>query len=145
MPAIGIYLGLALTFKILSIIIIKIYRKKKGIPEKEKDTFIYSDRMARKMKVNPIEVQYESSLISMTFLAIGMLAFSIYYVFIAEGGWIFKAFYVFNAGCGAVLLLSNIVTQYQQYVSFKETSRLMAEQGSYAEIVSTNVEQPKSL
>ncbi len=120
----GIYLGVWLFIGFIGLYVGKMYKKKKGIPQ-EPHAYALPDVMARIMKNVDMRTQYESSILSMFFILIGMIAFTIYLVFLTEFSLIFKILTSFNSFFGVIFMLSYLVTTYQQYISYMETQTVM--------------------
>jgi hypothetical protein len=121
----GIVLGLLLVLVIAINIIVKI-KNRKGKTEKD-DDFIFPSKVANTMKNISIVTQYESSILSLFCLIVGMLLFIIYVCFIAPYHWIMKAFITFNSVFGILLMASMLVTNYQQFISHKESTRMLGD------------------
>lgn len=119
------FTGIVLILLVFLIITINFYvkyqNKKKGVTN---DDFIFSEKVASKMKNIDPSIQYESSLISIAFLITGMILFCIYTIFFTDYAWLMKFFIIFNSLCGIVLMGSMLVTNYQQFISYKESIRL---------------------
>jgi hypothetical protein len=118
----GIYLGLWLFIGFIGLYVLKAYKKKKGLPQEE-FSYALPDSMAKVMKKVDMRTQYEASILSMFFMMVGLIAFTIYIIFIAEFGLIFKILTGFNSFFGVIFMLSYLITTYQQYVSYMETSK----------------------
>lgn len=119
----GIVLGILVILVVGINLIVKI-KNRKG---KTDDDFIFPTRVANTMKVIDIATQYEASILSIFCLMIGILLFVIYVVFIAEYNWIMKLFISFNSICGLVLIGSMLVTNYQQLMAHKESTKMLGE------------------
>ena len=124
LPFTGIVLGLL----ILLLFLLNFYYKFKNRnkTEKEKYSYAFPDSIAKAMKNVDQRTQYESGLLSMFFLLIGMIAFSIYFVTFTEFSWWYKAFYLFNSFWGAVFMISMLVTNYQAYVAYMAITEELA-------------------
>lgn len=120
----GIAISIYLFWTIVAHIFTKIRNKKKKV-QGEPNSFIFPDKMAKSMKEVDMAIQYEASLLSMSFLLIGMIAFSIYMIFFTDFGWTFKGFYIFNSACGFVLMYFYLVTNYQQYIAYMQAKNIM--------------------
>ena len=94
---------------------------------KEEDAFILPDAMAKTMKMIALQTQYEATILSLFFMVLGGTGFVIYYLFFVDASWATKGFLVFNGICGLVLMLSMLVTNYQQYVLFKQANKPLQE------------------
>ena len=124
----GIFLLLWIFIGFLSILVIKLYKKKRGIQQSE-DSYVFPDVLSNIMKKVDIRTQYEASLLSISFILIGLVAMAIYTVtFMDVSGWA-KFMITFNMFWGFIFLTSFLVTNYQQYVSYLQTEKLMNEFG----------------
>lgn len=92
--------------------------KNRNNPNQEKHSYAFPDVMAKAMKNVDQRTQYESALLSMFFMLIGMIAFTIYITAFTANSWWFKGFFIFNAFWGVVLMTSFMVTQYQAYNNY---------------------------
>jgi hypothetical protein len=119
------YTGMVLGLLVILIVSINIIIKIKNRKGKSDDDFIFSSRTAEAMKLVDISTQYEASILSLFCLIIGMLLFTIYVFFIAPYTWLMRIFISFNTLCGIILMLSMLITNYQQYISHKESRRLI--------------------
>ena len=119
----GIVLGLLLVLVVAINIVVKIKDRKKD----KSDSFIFPDKVANTMKVIDIATQYEASILSIFCLMIGILLFVIYVIFLAPYNWITKAFVAFNSICGLFLMGSMLITNYQQLVAHKESTRMLGD------------------
>ena len=113
----GIILAGLLLFSVFANLVIRYFKKKKATD----DSFIFPEELANKMKNISIGVQYEAAILSIAFIMTGMTLFSIYFVFYLDFTWGYKVFYVFNYACGFVLMGSMLLTNYQQYVYWKQS------------------------
>lgn len=120
----GIYLGAWLFIGFIGLYIGKFIKKKKGI-EGEPHAYALPDIMAKVMKKVDMRTQYESSILSMFFIMVGMIAFTIYLVFLTNFSLMFKILTAFNSIFGIIFMLSYLVTTYQQYISYMETQTVM--------------------
>lgn len=120
----GIVLALLLVLVVAINVVIKI-KNRKG--KTDEDAFIFPTKVANTMKVIDIATQYEASILSIFSLIIGIILFGIYVVFFAPYNLITKIFVVFNSVCAVLLMGSMLVTNYQQLVSHKESTRMLGE------------------
>ena len=88
--------------------------------QKEEHSYIFPKKMARIMAVIDQRTQYESALLSMTFIMIGMLALTIYMDFFTAQTLLFKIMFTFNIVCGFFLMGSFLITQFQSYIQFMQ-------------------------
>lgn len=119
----GIVLGVLLVLVVAINIVIKI-KNRKG---KSDDDFIFPTKVANTMKVIDIATQYEATILSIFCLMIGILLFVIYVIFLAPYNWIMKSFIAFNSICGIVLMGSMLVTNYQQLMAHRESTKMLGE------------------
>jgi Zn-dependent protease with chaperone function len=78
--------------------------------------------MAKMMKKIDMRSQLEASMISMTFIMIGMIIMVIYLIIYAQMGLFYKGLIVFNLLCAFIFISSFLITTYHQYISFMEIS-----------------------
>jgi hypothetical protein len=90
--------------------------------EKEKLSFVFPNIMAKMMKKIDMRAQLESSMISMSFIMVGMIIMVIYLIIYGQMGLFYKCLIVFNLLCGFIFISSFLVTTYHQYISFMEIS-----------------------
>ena len=87
----------------------------------EDPTYIYPKRLAKRMKKIDMRTQLEASMLSMTLLMIGIILVGIHQILYGDQTIVFKIMIVFNLICGFVLIGSQVVTSYQQYVNHMQT------------------------
>jgi hypothetical protein len=120
------FTGIVLLLLVFLVIIVNFYvkyrDKNKGVVNND---FIFPEKVAKSMKTMDVGIQYEASIISIAFLMVGMILFDIYVIFFTGYETILKAFIVFNSCCGIVLMGSMLVTNYQQFISYKESMNIM--------------------
>jgi hypothetical protein len=121
-PFTGIYIGAWIGVGFIALYVGKIYKKKKGIPQEE-HAYALPDVMAKVMKKVDMRTQYESSILSMFFIMVGMTAFTVYLVFLTDFSIWFKVLTAFNSFFGIIFMLSYLVTTYQQYVNYMDTQK----------------------
>jgi len=124
----GIALLLWVFLGIIGVLVTKFYKKKRGIPQSD-DSYVFPDVLSNIMKKVDMRTQYEASLLSISFILMGLIAMAIYTVtFMDVGGWA-KFMITFNMFWGFIFLTSFLVTNYQQYVAYLQTAKLMDELG----------------
>lgn len=96
-------------------------KKNKGEP----NSYAFPDSMARFMKLVDQRTQYESALLSMFFILVGMILFTVYIVAFTNQGFWFKTLFVFNSFWGVILLGSFMVTQFQSYNNYMQIKKEM--------------------
>lgn len=116
----GLFFTIWLAEAFLSNFIIKLYKKKRGIPQ-EKYGYAFPDSMARFMKKVDMRTQLESALLSMFFILTGMIALDIYIIFFMNFNWWFKGLMLFNSFWAGVFLTTSLIGQYQSYVTYLQT------------------------
>lgn len=116
----GILLGLLIAVLFVINFIIKIYKKKTGAAQ-EDYSYCFPDKMAKVMKKMDMRTQMEAGLLSMFFILVGMLAFTVYVIFFAAFSIWFKILTAFNSFWGLVFMVSFLVSQYQSYVTYMQT------------------------
>lgn len=119
----GVVIALLIVGAVIINIVVKLKNRKS--PEVNDNSFILPKGVANKMNKVDMGIQYEASILSLSFLIVGMILFSVYFIFFTGYDWAFKAFYLFNSICGIVLMISMLVSNYQQYVSYKESKNLL--------------------
>ena len=123
----GMFLGLMVILIVAINIVVKL-KNRKG--KKSDDEFIFPTAVANTMKLVDISTQYEASILSLFALIVGMLLFVIYVIFIAPYNLISKIFISFNTLCGVGLMVSMLVTNYQQFVAHKESTTMLKDLAS---------------
>jgi hypothetical protein len=122
------FTGIVLVTLIILIIIINIYvklkNKSKGLHSED---FIFSPEVAQTLKKVDIGIQYESSMIATFFLIVGLLLFTIYTVFFTQYQLVMKIFITFNSFFAMILMASMLITSYQQFISYRESTKMFAE------------------
>jgi hypothetical protein len=118
----GILLGVLLFSAVTANFVKKYIDNKNG----KKVEFLLPDNLANKVKEVDIGIQYESSVVAMSFLLVGILAFNIYSIFFSDVGLAMKIFITFNSLCGFILLSSMLVTSYQQLMSYRSAISMVS-------------------
>ena len=91
----------------------------------EKDKrYVFPNLMAEMMKKVSIRVQFESSMMSVIFILLGLIAIAIYSIFFTETAVFMKVMVAINCVAGFIFLSSMLVTTYQQYLSYLEVESL---------------------
>lgn len=86
--------------------------------EKKTFSYIFPDFLAKAMSKVDMRTQFEASMLSMTFIAIGVVVTIVYLIIYIDFKLWYKIFLVFNGLAGIVFLWSFLVTQFQQYQSY---------------------------
>ena len=89
--------------------------------------YIFPNFMAKIMAKVDLRTQYEASMLSMTFILIGLMISVIYiYLYVQFPLW-YKITIIINGIADFVFLSSFIVTTYQQYITLMETLKFQKE------------------
>jgi len=93
----------------------KVKKKKK----KSKGNYCFPSPLAKIMEKVDIRTQYEASLLSMSFILVGLFISAFYMMFFVSGlqGW-YKVVSIINLIAGFIFLSSFLVTTFQQYKSY---------------------------
>lgn len=121
---IGLILIILVVFFVLIHIIGKVIQKKKK-KIGEPNSFILPDKMAKSFKTVDLGIQTESNIILIFLFILGITMFLIYFTFFTENPWLLKGFVIFNGLCGIGMMMVNLVTNYQQLVSYRESTQFI--------------------
>jgi len=94
---------------------------------KEKNTYIFPSKLAKMMNKVDLRVQLEASMLSLTFLMVGMILYSIYLAIYGGMNIWMKVFIIFNSICGMILMSTYLITNFQQYKNFMDTMGIDSE------------------
>lgn len=94
--------------------------EKKGV----KHRYIFPNPLAKLMKEVDTKTQFESSMLSMALLLLGMLLMSVYTMIYVDQGMVFKVLLVINILAGFLFMSSFMVTTYQQYCSYMDAMEI---------------------
>ena len=86
--------------------------------------YIFPNIMAEMMKKIDTRVQYESYMMSLVSILIGLIILGVYYIFFAQVSTFMKVMIGINSVAGFIFLSSQLVTTYQQYLSYMEAKDL---------------------
>ena len=81
-------------------------------------SYIFGKTIGKFMIKIDQRLQYESTLMSMSLIMLGLVLFTIYIDFYTSQTLWFKIMFTFNSICGMGLLGSFLVTQFQAYQSY---------------------------
>ncbi len=95
--------------------------------QKTKGNYIYPSKFAKLMAGISPRTQYEASMMSMTFILLGLIASMIYIVFFMEVSLVMKIGITVNSLAGMVFLFSFLTTTFQQYQTYLVAVDLMDE------------------
>lgn len=84
----------------------------------ENKNYLFPDFLAKAMSKVDMRTQYESSMMSMSFMCLGMIVTIVYLVIYFDFAWWYKIFLVVNGLAGMVFMWSYLVTTYQQYLTY---------------------------
>lgn len=114
--------------------------------KKEEHNYIFGKGIGKFLSSIDQRVQYESTLMSMTLILLGMIWFTVYMDFFTQQTLTFKIMLTFNSVCGMILLGSFLTTQFQAYTNymaiFDEMKQFQNATGSL-EIVQQNTKKLK--
>ena len=86
--------------------------------EKEGHNYIFGKKIGFVLAKMDQRLQYESAMMSMALILIGMLTMTVYMDFYTSQTLLFKIMFTFNMICGMGLLGSFLVTQFQAYQNY---------------------------
>lgn len=118
----GIVLASLIGIIIAVNIYVKLKNKKEGL---HGDDFIFSPEVASTLRKIDIGIQLESSIIATFFLIVGLLLFTIYTIFFTQYQLVMKIFLTFNSFFAMILMGSMLITNYQQLMSYKESTKML--------------------
>lgn len=101
---------------------------KKNKEVNSKNNYIFPDVFGKWMGKLDQRTQYEGGMMATTLIMIGLVAMTIYIWIYMNWGLGFKILTTFNAAAGLLLMISNLVTLFQQYQAFmgyKQTQELI--------------------
>lgn len=91
--------------------------------DKEIHKYIFPDILARAMSKVDIQTQFESSLMSMSLMMIGLVVTGFYLVFYTTFALWYKIFLVINLLAGLVFFWSNLITQFQMFQNYMKVKQ----------------------
>lgn len=142
-PFTGIVLGILIALIIAINVYVTLKNKKERL---NSDDFIFSPKVADNLKKVDMGIQYETSIISVFFLIVGLLLFCIYTIFFTPYALIMKIFITFNSFFAMLMMGSMLITNYQQYISYRESKKMFAQfSNSDIGIGSSEVLSPESM
>jgi len=89
-----------------------------------KHRYIFPNPLARMMKKVDDKTNYESSMMSMTLLLIGMILMGAYTLIYLDQSVVFKVLVAINLIAGFLFMYSFLVTTYQQYYSYMDAMEI---------------------
>ena len=98
--------------------------------EKEEHNYCIPSPLASLMNKIDDRTQMEASLLSMSFLLIGLLFFGVYAVVFSNFNLWAKIMTGFNTLCGFIFLFSYLVTTFNQYQALMETQEIIGNFGT---------------
>lgn len=134
--AIGLGLVVWLAVIVFLHLITKAINKKN--PKAEENSYILPDKVAKKMKLIDMRVQYEASIMATVFIILGMITFTIYLIFFTQLSNWYKFFIAFNSFWGVVFLGSSLITVYQQYNYYMISKKVIEESNDLLSIPQNN-------
>ena len=102
--------------------------KKDKKKKKSKNNYCFPSPLAKMMEKVDIRTQYEASLLSMSFILVGLFLSTIYMIFFVTGleGW-YKVTLIINLIAGFIFLSSFLITTFQQYKSYMRAKEFQEE------------------
>jgi len=88
--------------------------------EKSKASYIFGDWLGNVMSKVDMRTQYESGLLSMSLMMIGLILMIIYIAIYMQYALWYKIFLIVNLLAGLVFFMSNLTSQFQQYQNYME-------------------------
>lgn len=86
--------------------------------DKVKNSYIFPDILAKSMSRMSQRLQFESAMMSMSFMMIGVMITIVYIIkYITFPTW-YKVTIVINLAAALIFMWSNLITQFQQYQSY---------------------------
>ena len=98
-----------------------------GKMNKDDKNYVFPNPMAKLMASIDQRTQYEANMMSVLFILIGLLVMGGYAIFFSELSLFMKIMISVNTVAGFMFLFSNLVTTYQQYVSYLEALDVLTE------------------
>jgi hypothetical protein len=87
--------------------------------------YIFGDLLGTAMSKVDLRVQYESTMLSISLMLIGMILTGIYLTIYFEFALWYKIVLVINILAGIVFMTSNLITTYQQFVNYMTALEFM--------------------
>lgn len=115
----GLLLALGVVLGIITVIISKVIKKKKGI---KNTSFLFPDKVAEGMNKVDIGIQYETTVVGVMGIMLGTTLFTIYFIFFTDFSWWLRGFYLFNWVCSLLLMGSMLVTNWQQLDNYRQVN-----------------------
>lgn len=97
--------------------------------------YIFPDFLARVMAKVDMRTQYEASMLSMSFMSIGLVVTITYLVIFFDFQLWYRIFLVINGVAGLLFMWSFITTTYQQYRAYMGTIDFQKELKGGVEII----------
>ncbi len=98
------------------------------VRRKDKTNYIFPDFLGRIMSKVDLRTQYEASMLSMTFILIGLITTGIYMLIYADFRLWYKIFLIVNIIAGIIFISSYITTTFQQYKTYMEVRNFQEKQ-----------------
>lgn len=133
----GILLLVWIAVGIVAMLIGKVIQKKTG--KGEPYAYVFPDTIAKGMKNMDMRTQYEAGLLSSFMIMIGIAAFAIYFVTFYDVSLAMKILTAVNAFFGVMFMASNLVTIYQQYVTYMEAEKAKEEMMATGEMLPLDI------
>lgn len=95
-----------------------IVKQKKNDKNQKKDNYIFPKFMADAMSKVDLRLQYESGMMSMSLMAIGLIVSVVYMCIYVDLKLWYKIFLGINGLAGLVFITGYVITTYQQYKTY---------------------------
>ena len=95
--------------------------------DKIKHKYVFPDFLAKVMSKVDLRVQYEASMLSMTFMAFGLIITITYLIIYFNFPLWYKIFLGINGLAGIIFMWSFLVTTFQQYQNYMEVAEFQKE------------------
>ena len=82
--------------------------------------YIFPNLLAKAMAKVDLRTQYEASMLSMTFIMVGLVVSVVYFIIYLDFALWYKIILGINGLAGVIFMSSYLITTYQQYKSYME-------------------------
>jgi|TARA_R100000750_G_scaffold3588_1_gene2933 hypothetical protein len=91
------------------------------------DNYVFPNVLANAMAKVDFRTQLEASMLSMTFMMVGLIVTSFYIAIYIDFQTWYKFFLVLNAFAGVIFMSSFLITTFQQYKNYMSTIKFQTE------------------
>lgn len=113
--------------------------KKQSNNTKDKDNYIFPKFMADAMSKVDLRLQYESGMMSMSLMAVGLVVSIVYMCIYMDLKLWYKIFLGINGLAGLVFIAGYVITTYQQYKTYLGVVNFQKEMASAAPTIQVPV------